>query len=322
MTARDSAKLSVICLTSPLPAEVMLDLNEAFKLIVLPLATPVERLGAYAPDALLVTIDRRLDAGQLNALPSSVKAIATYSVGLDHIDLDTARRKGLAVFNTPGVLADSVAETALFLLLGAARRATESINLIRSRTWPGWNACQLNGMELVGKTLGIFGMGAIGRRIAARARAFGLKIAYADSCELSSELAGDATFYSDAAAMLADIDILVTAAPSTAQTRGFVNAGTLSLARPGLIIVNIARGDLVEDNDLIAALKDGRVRAAGLDVFNGEPNIDPRYFELPNVFMTPHMGSSTIEARRRMGFALIDALRAWQEGRRPLNQVC
>ena len=149
-----------------------------------------------------------------------------------------------------------------------------------------------------------------------------MTIAYTDMAELPDSLSEGAIFYSDAIAMLGHIDVLVLAAPSTPQTRGFVNSANLRRAKAGLVIVNIARGDLVMDADLIAALKDGHVRAAGLDVFNGEPDIAPGYFDLPSVFMTPHMGSSTIEARRAMAFALIEGLNAWQVGKKPSNQLC
>lgn len=308
---------------SVLPTEVNEDLSGYFSATFSPATDAAAAMCASGLpyDALLVSVDVRLDAGAIARLPRSVGAIATYSVGLDHIDLQAARERGIAVFNTPDVLSDAVAEIAMLLLLGAARRATEAIALIRSRKWAGWTATQLNGVQLTGKTLGIFGMGKIGQKIASRARAFGMRVAYSNRHPLAENLAEGARFYPEFSSMLGDIDVLVLAAPATAQTRGILNAKSLSVAKRGLMVINIARGDLVVDDDLIDALESGTVRAAGLDVFAGEPNIDPRYFELSNVFMLPHMGSSTLEARRQMGLALISALNEWRDGKVPANRV-
>jgi lactate dehydrogenase-like 2-hydroxyacid dehydrogenase len=255
------------------------------------------------------------------ALPASLKAMATYSVGLEHIDLAAARERGLPVFNTPDVLTDAVAEIGMLLMLGAARRATESIELIRGRAWTGWTATQLIGVELKGKALGIFGMGRIGRGIAERARAFGMAIHYCNRRRLPPELEAGAIHHLEFGEMAAIADILMIAANSSAETRGFLDAARIAKLKPGAIVANVARGDLVDDGALIAALTDGRVRAAGLDVFAGEPKLDPRYFDLPNVFMLPHIGSSTIETRRRMAKALIDGIALWRSGGKPANRV-
>lgn len=296
----------------------MTDLAAAFDVDFLPADTPAS--GLPAADALLTTIDASLGAAQIEALPDSIRAIATYSVGTDHIDLQAAARRGLGVFNTPGVLAESVADAAMFLILGAARRATESIDLIRSGQWLGWNACQLNGTELAGKVLGLFGMGEIGQRIATRARAFGMSIIYSARTPICGD-AGAARYVSNPDHLFSESDVLVLAAPATPATRGFANAQRLAMSRPGLILVNIGRGDLVVDDALIDALSRGTVKAAGLDVFNGEPAFNRRYLDLPNAFLTPHIGSSTIEARRRMAGALISALLDWRQGKAPPNQV-
>ena len=246
-----------------------------------------------------------LDAPAIAALSDSVRIIATYSVGTDHIDLAAAQARGIAVSNTPGTLVNAVADAAMFLILGAARRATESIALIRSRTWPGWYPDQLLGVELAGRTLGIYGMGEIGAAVAARARAFGMDIAYSNRRPAPDT---DARFVADPRALVSEADILLLAAPSTPETRGFICAATLACAKPSLILVNIARGDLVVDADLIAALGQGRIMAAALDVFSGEPHIATGYHDLPNLFMTPHIGSSTIEARAAMGASVIGSI--------------
>lgn len=308
---------------SVLPVEVNEDLSAHFSVTFSsgPDAAAAMCALGLPYDALLVSVDVRLDAEAIRRLPRTVRAIATYSAGLDHIDLQAALERGLAVFNTPDVLGDAVAEIAMLLLLGAARRATEAIALIRSRQWAGWTATQLNGVQLTGRSLGIFGMGKIGQKIANRARAFGMRIAYSNRHPLPDDLAGGARFYPELSSMLRDVDVLVLAAPATQQTRGILSARSLTVAKPGLIVINVARGDLVVDDDLIDALETGTVRAAGLDVFAGEPTVNPRYFELPNVFMLPHMGSSTIEARRQMGLALIAALNEWRQGKVPANRV-
>lgn len=278
------------------------------------------RIAAAAPDVLLCSAGTiRIDAETIPQFPPSVRAVATYSVGFDHIDLAAAKTHGLAVFNTPDVLADSVADAALLLMLGAARRATESIALIRSGAWAGWSPRQLNGIELRGRRLGILGMGGIGRRIARRARAFGMEIGYTN--RRAAEDAEGAEFVPDFRALVRRSDILVLACPSTAETRRILGAEALEGADPGLIVVNVGRGDLVDDEALISALAEGRIYAAGLDVFDGEPAFDPRYLDLPNVFMLPHIGSSTMTARIAMGAALVDALRDWEAGRRPRNQI-
>lgn len=298
------------CIT--LPSHVESAFKEAFTFIPAAPGDELQQLRAYCAggnpvDVVMTGLGcEPLTDQAINALPPSIRMIATYSVGTDHIDLDAAKACGLAVANTPGVLVDAVADAALFLILGAARRATESISLIRGG-WPGWHANQLLGFELAGKTLGIYGMGEIGEAIAQRGRSFGMDIAYHNRRQRPDI---DATFYADPLALVATSDVLLIAAPSTPQTRGFVNAATLSRAKSTAIVVNMARGDLVVDDDLIAALKEGRIFGAALDVFANEPDIHPGYFTLPNLFMTPHIGSSTLEARLAMGHSLIRSINA------------
>lgn len=284
---------------------------------------PLAELAAsgFAADGIAFSLDVPMRAAAIDALPESVRVLATYSVGTDHIDFEAARHRKLAVFNTPGVLADSVAENAIFLMLGAARRGTEAIALVRERAWHGWHPGQLVGRQLSGQTLGILGMGDIGRRVARRARAFDMPIVYCNRKPLPPEVAEGARFVASISALVAEVDVLVLACPATEETRGIVNAALLAQAKPGLILVNIARGDLVVDRALIDALASGSIYAAGLDVFAGEPAIHPDYFDLPNVFMLPHIGSATLEARMGMGRILIDAIGAWRRGERAANQV-
>lgn len=317
-----SGRLSVF-VASCFIDEVQEELEEAFEVFFASSEDPLQELQSPERtfDVILFSLDVPMRADVIGALPQSVRALATYSVGTDHIDLDAAARRGLSVFNTPGVLADSVAENAIFLMLGAARRATESVGLIRSRGWMGWSPTQLVGVQLAGRTLGILGMGDIGGRIATRARALGMEILYCNRRQLLPEHPFAGGYRATPSELVADCDVLMLACPSTAETRGIVSEELLARARPGLIVVNIARGDVVEDDALIAALRAGRVRAAGLDVFAGEPHVDPAYYDLPGVFMLPHIGSSTLEARLGMGRILIEALQMWSAGREPANRV-
>jgi glyoxylate reductase len=272
-------------------------------------------------DVVLFSLNVRMGAAEIAGLPEGTRALATYSVGTDHIDFEAAAARGLAVFNTPGVLADSVAEDAIFLMLAAARRATESIDLIRERRWKGWTPKQLVGVQLSGRTLGILGLGDIGERIATRARALGMRIAYHNRRPVPDGEARGFVYRETPEALVADSDVLMIVCPSTPETRGSVDGALLSHARPDLLVVNVARGDIVDDDGLIEALASGRIRGAALDVFAREPDVDERYFALPNVFMVPHIGSSTIEARLGMGRILIDGLTAWQAGEPAPNRA-
>lgn len=266
--------------------------------------------GCAEPAAVIVAPPFRVDAAFVDRLPASVRVVATYSVGLDHIDMDAARARGLAIVNTPDVLTGAVAEIGMFLLLGAARRATESINLVRSRNWSGWTPTQLVGSGLSGKTLGVLGMGRIGLAIARLARAFGMEIAYYNGRPSEEAASVEARYHSGLDRLVSDCDALMIACPLTPATRGIVNAGTLASAKPSLIVVNIARGAIIDDDAMIDALREGRIAAAGLDVFDGEPDINPGYFDLPNVFMLPHVGSSTLETRIAMAERLVDGILA------------
>jgi lactate dehydrogenase-like 2-hydroxyacid dehydrogenase len=308
-----------------LPEEVKADLRRACDIVFaeeIDPGTPSRRLMRTCTQPIvMITVEEPLDAAAIGALPASVRAIATYSVGHEHLDLEAARARGIAVFSLPDALSEAVAEIGMFLLLGAARRATESVDLIRSRNWPGWTAIQLNGVEIFRKHLGILGMGRIGRALAARARGFEMTIHYSNRRRLAPDLEQGARYHADPRDMFGAIDALVLLAPSSPETRGFLNAERIGWLKRGAIVVNIARGNLIVDDDLIAALKSGQLFAAGLDVFNREPHLDPRYFDLPNVFMLPHIGSSTIETRRRMAAALIDQLRTWVAGGEPSNRL-
>ena len=276
---------------------------------------------ATKADVLVVTAFDRFDAKVIAALPPTLKILAANSAGLEHIDLEAARARGLPVLCTPDVLSDSVAEMAILLMLGAARRAHEGAQLIHSGQWKGWTPTQLIGVEVTGRRMGILGMGGIGRTIARRARGFDMTTHYHNRRRLPPDLEQGAAHHATIESLLAVSDVLVLGAPSTPETRGLINARTIEQMPKGAIIVNIARGDLIDDNALIAALASGRLAAAGLDVFNGEPRLDERYKSLPNVFLQPHQGSSTLTARLGMAQILLDGIDAVLAGKRPGNQV-
>lgn len=276
---------------------------------------------AQQAQVLFVTATESVRADAFARLPQ-LRAVATLSVGHDHIDLAAARSAGVAVLHTPDVLSDACADTAMMLLLNACRRALEGDALVRSGAWRGWAPTQLLGMGLQGRVLGIFGMGRIGRAIATRARAFGLQVHYHNRKALEPALAGDARWHPSLEGLLAASDILMVAAPGAPQLRGVLDARRLALLPRGAVLVNISRGDLVDDEALIAALRSGQLRAAGLDVFANEPNIHPGYRALPNVFLTPHIGSATEETRDAMGWLLIDGIEALARGDNPANRLC
>ena len=272
---------------------------------------------AQGCDAVLCAPGDALDAAGIDALPASVRALATFSVGHDHIDLDAARARGLAVFHTPDVLTDATAEVALLLMLGASRRAWEGQEMLRAGAWQGWTPTQLLGRGLAGKRLGILGMGRIGQAVARRARGFGLEVHYCNRRRLPPEREGDATFHAEPESLLAASQVFSLHCPATPETHRFLDRERIALLPPDPIVVNTARGALVDDAALIDALRSGRVAAAGLDVFEGEPQVSPGYLSLPNAYLLPHLGSATREARDAMGSLALDCLDAFFAGREP-----
>jgi glyoxylate reductase len=277
--------------------------------------------GAAGKDALLVTPADKINAALIERLPASIKMIATFSVGYEHIDIAAAKKRGLPVSNTPDVLTDATADIALLLMLGAARRAYEGERAVRDATWKSWSTTYMLGVHMTGKRLGFFGMGRIGQAVARRARAFSMTILYSNRKRLPADLEQGATFYADTEAMLPHCDFLSINAPGGADTYHWFNAERIAMLPDGAVVVNTSRGGLVDDNALIAALKSGKIFAAGLDVFENEPNLNPAYRELPNVFLLPHLGSATIETRNAMGFKALDNLAAFFAGQPLLDPV-
>jgi len=250
-----------------------------------------------------------------------VRMLATFSVGFEHIDLAAARARGLIVTNTPDVLTDATADVALLLILGAARRASEGERLIRDDAWTGWAPTHLLGIHVGAKRLGILGMGRIGRAVAARARGFGMVVHYHNRQRLAPQDEAGATFHADAENLLAVADILSIHFPLMPETRYFLDARRIELLPRNAIVVNTARGAVIKDADLIAALRSRRIAAAGLDVYDGEPRLHPDYCTLPNTFLLPHLGSATLETREAMGFRALDNLDAHFAGGMPRDRI-
>lgn len=296
-----------LVVTRRLPAQVESELAERFELLpnapdtLLSSADIVERVRAHRADALLVTLTERLDADFFAALPDHLRVVCTYSVGTNHLDIDAARAKGVALAFTPEAVTEATADVALLLLLAACRRAHEFQAMLREDRWGAWNAWDNLGWDPGGQVLGLVGMGRIGQAVARRARAFGMDIHYFQRNRLEEAQEQGATYHASLQSLFRASRFVSLHTPTTPQTKGFINAESLSWLKPGAIFVNTARGDQVVDDALIAALKDGTLAAAGLDVFAGEPRFDRRYLGLPNAYLLPHIGTSTEQTRIRMG---------------------
>jgi lactate dehydrogenase-like 2-hydroxyacid dehydrogenase len=271
--------------------------------------------------AILCCPAERLDADAIAKLPDSVKVIGTFSVGFDHIDVAAAKARGIPLVNTPDVLSVATAECAMLLILAAARRAGEGERMIRAGKWGGWAPTQLLGTLVSGRRLGIFGIGRIGRELARMARGFGMEVHYRDQARLPPELEQGATFHDNDDGFLAVCDVLSLHAPGGEGTRHWLDAERIAKLPRGAVVANAARGTLIDDAALIAALKSGQVAAAGLDVYNNEPNVDPGYFGLENVVLLPHLGSATTETRDAMGNIVLDGIDAVLAGTTPGNLV-
>ncbi|WP_323990357.1 D-glycerate dehydrogenase [Nguyenibacter sp. L1] len=286
--------------------------------------TPAELVAlaqAFRPDAVMVTTGTPVTAETVAALPDSVRVIATISVGTDHLDISAIAARGLALTYTPDVLTDCNADLTMMLILAAARRGAEYLGVMQAGWGRSFGMEEMLGVRVTGKTLGIVGMGRIGRAVAQRARGFDMKILYSNRRRLAPELEAGATYFADMREMLPHCDILSLHMPGGAAAAPVITAETLALLPKGAIFVNAARGSLVDEDALIAALSDGRLAAAGLDVYRNEPRPDPRLLGLPNLFMTPHMGSATLETRTDMGMLALDNIDAVLAGRAAVTPV-
>jgi lactate dehydrogenase-like 2-hydroxyacid dehydrogenase len=272
-------------------------------------------------DAILPCHTEKFTADVIARLSERVRAIANFSVGYDHVDIDAAKARGLIVTNTPEVLSDATAELTIMLMLGAARRAYEGERLVRTREWKDWSPSFMVGTQVTGKRLGILGFGRVGRVVARRARGFDMEIHYNDVRQMPPELEEGAVYHQTPEDLMPHCDFLTLHTVASPETIKLLNAERIALLPDGAIVVNASRGVVIDDEALIAALKSGKLTAAGLDVYNNEPDIHPEYRQLPNVFLMPHIGSATGETRDAMGFRAIDNLDAIFAGREPLDRV-
>jgi lactate dehydrogenase-like 2-hydroxyacid dehydrogenase len=315
----------VILVTRKLPEAVEERLQRDYEPILNPTDTlyssdDIIRM-AETVDAILPCHTEKFTAEVIERLPDQVKAIANFSVGYDHVDCEAARKRGLIVTNTPDVLSDATAELTIMLMLGAARRASEGERLVRSRQWKDWSPSFMVGRQVTGKRLGIIGFGRVGQVVAKRARGFEMSIHYHNRKRVEPDLEKGAIYYDTIEALLPHSDVLALHCVASPQTDKLLNRDRIALLPDGAIVVNASRGSVIDDAALIDALQSGKLYAAGLDVFNNEPDINPVYRELDNVFLMPHIGSATAETRDAMGFRALDNLDAIFAGKEPGDRV-
>ena len=256
-------------------------------------------------DGILSALTDKLDAETINQLPDSVKIISNFAVGFGNIDLEAAKKRGIAVTNTPDVLTDATAEIGVLLILGACRRASEGIEKAREGGWV-WSADMLIGKQLTGTRLGILGMGRIGQKIAKIAKSLGMIIHYHNRSKLSEEKEQGATYHDNLNDLMKVSDVLSVCCPASKETINLINKDTLELLPKGAVVTNVARGDIIEDEALIDALERRKVYAVGLDVYKNEPNLNPGYLKHKSAFILPHLGSATKETRTAMANLAID----------------
>ena len=271
-------------------------------------------------DGILCVGGNKFDKEIISKLSPSIKIIANYAVGYNNVDTDAATARGIVVTNTPEVLTDATADISILLLLGASRRAYEGRKAAESQSWV-WSTSLLLGKQMSNRKLGILGMGRIGRAVAQRARGFGMEIHYHNRNRLSPDLENGAKYHSDIKSLFSQSEFLSINCPATADTTNLINKETINYFPDNVVIANAARGDIINDQDMIEAMKNGKVFALGLDVYNGEPKINEHYLKLDNLFLLPHLGSATEKTRVDMGDRAIDNLQSFFENKKPKDQV-
>jgi glyoxylate reductase len=274
-------------------------------------------------DVLASTITDRIDAAVIARAGERLKLIANFGVGIDHIDVAAAHARGIIVTNTPGVLTEDTADLTMGLILAAARRVVEGAAIVQAGEFHGWSPTWMLGRRLRGKRLGIVGMGRIGQALAKRARAFGLAIHYHNRKPVSPPIAEEleATYWESLDQMLARMDVVSVNCPHTPATYHLLSARRLKLLQPHAMLVNTARGEIIDEAALAGMLQRGELAGAGLDVYEHEPAVNPKLLKLPNVVLLPHMSSATIEGRMDMGEKVIINIRTWMDGHKPPDRV-
>lgn len=318
--------LSVV-VTRRLPEVVEKRLSELFKVSLRQDDTPMTRTelaeAMKSADILVPTVTDDIDAALLGQAGDRLKLIANYGAGVDHIDVMTARQRGILVSNTPGVLTDDTADMTMALILAVTRRMSEGMATMQSGDWKGWAPTALLGGRVGGRRLGILGMGRIGQAVARRANAFGMQVHYHNRRRLrpETEEAHAATYWESLDQMVARMDVLSINCPHTPSTFHLMNARRLKLMKPSAVIVNTSRGEVIDENALTRMLRAGELQGAGLDVYEHGTDINPRLRELNNVVLLPHMGSATLEGRIEMGEKVIINIKTFEDGHRPPDQV-
>jgi len=271
-------------------------------------------------DGILSSITDKFDENLILKLPNKIKIISNFAVGYGNIDTVAASKKNIVVTNTPDVLTDATAEIAILVLLGAARRAKEGMEWVKKKNWK-WSSDFLIGKQLTGSRLGILGMGRIGRAVADRARSFGMKIHYHNRSRLNKDLEKDSIYHKSLESLLSVSDFFSINCPATKETKHIINNKTIKYFPDGAVVSNSARGDMIDDDAMVSALKSGKIFSLGLDVYNGEPNIHSEYINLPNVFVLPHLGSSTMKTRTAMANLAIENMEEFFKTGKSKNKV-
>ena len=319
-------RLSVV-VTRRLPEAVETRMKELFNVELRDPDTRMTRDDLAAAmaraDVLVPTITDHIDAGLIAQAGAKLKLIANYGAGVDHIDVATARQRGILVSNTPGVVTEDTADMVMALIMAVTRRIPEGLAVMQAGKWEGWAPTAFLGARLAGKRLGILGMGRIGQAVARRAKAFGCQVHYHNRRRLRPEIEEEleATWWESLDQMLARMDIVSINCPHTPSTFHLLNARRLKLMKPTAVIVNTSRGEVIDENALTRALRSGELAGAGLDVFEHGHEINPRLREVPNVVLLPHMGSATLEGRTEMGEKVIINIKTFADGHRPPDQV-
>lgn len=272
-------------------------------------------------DAMIPCHSEHFSAEVATRLDPRLKIIANHSVGVDHCDLPALAARGIVVTNTPDVLSDATAELAMLLMLGAARRAVEGDRLVRTGAWNSWSPAFMVGKQVSGARLGIVGMGRVGRAFAKKARGFDMEIHYHNRSRLSPDDEAGAIYHENIETLLPNADFLSLHCPATPETTGVLNAGTIAMLPDGAVVVNTARGALVDEAALLNAIETGKLSAAGLDCFQTEPGGNPAFAAHENIFMMPHIGSATRRTRDAMGFRALDNLDAFFAGKAPRDRL-
>ena len=316
-----------VVVTRRLPQPVETRMRELFDVRLNETDAPMDAAALAAAmqgaDVLVPTVTDRIDQRLLAQAGERLKLIANYGAGFDHIDVETARARGILVSNTPGVLTDDTADMTMALILAVPRRLTEGLALMQSGDWAGWSPTAIMGHRIWGKRLGILGMGRIGQAVARRARAFGMQIHYHNRRRLHPAVEDElsARYWESLDQMLARMDVISVNCPHTPATYHLLSARRLALMKPTAYVVNTARGEVIDENALTRMLVRGELAGAGLDVFEKEPAVNPRLLGLPNVVLLPHMGSATEEGRLEMGEKVIINIKTFADGHRPPDQV-